>query len=123
MAQILRGLSYLHARRVIHRDIKGSNLLIAKTGEVKLADFGVSAQLNESEKRFSVVGTPYWSAWFPFFIVAVGTCTFQRTRTTAHTARPHTQHAPFNAHAHTARPHTQHAPQCLTILTSQWLPR
>lgn len=60
--QILRGLSYLHARRVIHRDIKGSNLLIAKTGEVKLADFGVSAQLNESEKRFSVVGTPYWMA-------------------------------------------------------------
>lgn len=99
-AQILRGLSYLHARRVIHRDIKGSNLLIAKTGEVKLADFGVSAQLNESEKRFSVVGTPYWSTWFPFFIIAaVGTGTFQRTRTTAH------------------------APQCLTIFTSQWLPR
>lgn len=82
---------------MIHRDIKGSNLLIAKTGEVKLADFGVSAQLNESEKRFSVVGTPYWSTWFPFFIV--GTGTLQRTRTTAH------------------------ARQCLTIFTAQWLPR
>jgi len=46
---------------VIHRDIKGANLLTTKDGVVKLADFGVSTKLGESGKANSVVGTPYWS--------------------------------------------------------------
>nr|CAD1843185.1 unnamed protein product [Ananas comosus var. bracteatus] len=57
--KVLRGLVYLHnERRIIHRDIKPSNLLVNKIGEVKIADFGVSAMLARSkEERITVTGT------------------------------------------------------------------
>lgn len=60
MAQVLSGLVYLHDQGVIHRDIKGANILTTKEGLVKLADFGVATKSNLSES--SVVGTPYWMA-------------------------------------------------------------
>eukprot|EP00201_Polytomella_parva_P005714 CAMPEP_0175080052 /NCGR_PEP_ID=MMETSP0052_2-20121109/25249_1 /TAXON_ID=51329 ORGANISM="Polytomella parva, Strain SAG 63-3" /NCGR_SAMPLE_ID=MMETSP0052_2 /ASSEMBLY_ACC=CAM_ASM_000194 /LENGTH=455 /DNA_ID=CAMNT_0016350621 /DNA_START=63 /DNA_END=1426 /DNA_ORIENTATION=+ len=82
VAQVLRGLAYLHAQGVVHRDIKGANILINKDGLVKLADFGVSSKLDDLEESASsnsangsssaqggakainrrVVGSPYWMA-------------------------------------------------------------
>ncbi|XP_038674663.1 mitogen-activated protein kinase kinase kinase kinase 4 isoform X3 [Scyliorhinus canicula] len=61
--EILRGLSHLHIHHVIHRDIKGQNVLLTENAEVKLVDFGVSAQLDRTVgRRNTFIGTPYWMA-------------------------------------------------------------
>ncbi|XP_045553715.1 TRAF2 and NCK-interacting protein kinase isoform X11 [Salmo salar] len=61
--EILRGLTHLHQHKVIHRDIKGQNVLLTENAEVKLVDFGVSAQLDRTVgKRNTFIGTPYWMA-------------------------------------------------------------
>ena len=68
--QILEGVAYLHLNRVIHRDLKGNNIMLMPTGVVKLIDFGCArrlSRLNPSSSHSadlikSVHGTPYWMA-------------------------------------------------------------
>ncbi|ELW48023.1 Serine/threonine-protein kinase 10 [Tupaia chinensis] len=61
--QMLEALSFLHSKRIIHRDLKAGNVLMTLEGDIRLADFGVSAKnLKTLQKRDSFIGTPYWMA-------------------------------------------------------------
>uniref|UniRef100_A0A8C3G6Y6 Mitogen-activated protein kinase kinase kinase 19 n=1 Tax=Cyclopterus lumpus TaxID=8103 RepID=A0A8C3G6Y6_CYCLU len=67
--QILEGVAYLHLNRVIHRDLKGNNVMLMPTGVIKLIDFGCARRLSclnhtasSSDLLKSVHGTPYWMA-------------------------------------------------------------
>jgi serine/threonine protein kinase len=62
---VLAGLVYLHDQGVIHRDIKGANILTTKDGAVKLADFGVASTAAGAASDDAVVGSPYWSVCCP----------------------------------------------------------
>ena len=73
--QTVDALQYCHGHGIIHRDLKAGNILLMNTGEVKLADFGVSALNDENDKmRDTFIGTPYWMApeviiFWTFFMV------------------------------------------------------
>lgn len=62
--QILCGLCFLHEKGIIHRDIKGGNVLVHENGTVKLADFGASTKtsLDKTQETESIKGTPYFMA-------------------------------------------------------------
>ena len=81
VAQLLKGLAFLHYKRVVHRDVKGANVLTTKDGVVKIADFGVALRrardedddddddetanengMNATSSDLDVQGTPYWMA-------------------------------------------------------------
>eukprot|EP00126_Sphaerothecum_destruens_P005735 Sdes_comp19003_c0_seq1m9546 len=63
MKQMLEALSYIHQRKIVHRDIKAGNILLTSAGIAKLADFGVSAKNKSTlQKRDTFIGTPYWMA-------------------------------------------------------------
>lgn len=67
--QIVEGVAYLHLSQVIHRDLKGNNIMLMPTGIIKLIDFGcarrlscISSSSGSADLLKSVHGTPYWMA-------------------------------------------------------------
>ena len=73
-AQLFLGLEALHAMRVLHRDVKPSNVLMRHDGYISLTDFGLCAQLDTDEPITGKTGTPatttaqrrkWWKAWMP----------------------------------------------------------
>ena len=62
ISELLEALVYLHETCfIIHRDIKAGNILLTETGQIKLADFGVSAKNHSPlQRRDTFIGTPYW---------------------------------------------------------------
>ncbi|CAL6034429.1 Kinase [Hexamita inflata] len=61
--EMLSGLLFLKEKLVMHRDIKAQNLLVTSEGNIKVSDFGVSAQLkNDAQKKQTFIGTPFWMA-------------------------------------------------------------
>uniref|UniRef100_A0AC35GY18 Protein kinase domain-containing protein n=1 Tax=Panagrolaimus sp. PS1159 TaxID=55785 RepID=A0AC35GY18_9BILA len=59
--QVVQGLIFLHSKNVIHRDLKASNILLTSDGIAKIADFGVSVILSNSDEGSNTfIGTPHW---------------------------------------------------------------
>ena len=57
---VLQGLIIIHEKNLIHRDIKGANILLSEDGYAKLGDFGVGTKLLDENFRSSIKGSPYW---------------------------------------------------------------
>ncbi|EPY51666.1 STE/STE20/YSK protein kinase Nak1 [Schizosaccharomyces cryophilus OY26] len=63
LRETLQALKFIHHAGIIHRDIKAANILVSVSGNVKLCDFGVAAEINiNRRKRTTFIGTPYWMA-------------------------------------------------------------
>ena len=77
--ETIKALVYLHTElNIVHRDLKAGNILLTAAGDVRLADFGVSAQLSPIKPAcVTLIGTPYWMVlnkkklflFFEFFLL------------------------------------------------------
>jgi mitogen-activated protein kinase kinase len=72
-SSVLKGLDYLHQRRIIHRDIKPSNIVVTRDGVIKLCDFGVSGELIDSMAG-TFTGTSYYMAVSYTFVCFEAEC-------------------------------------------------
>ena len=66
LQEIACGLSYLHAKKIIHRDLKSANVLIDSDKHAKLTDFGVSKELGKTSEQTAHIGTSHYMV-FLFF--------------------------------------------------------
>ncbi|CAB4054331.1 MYO3 [Lepeophtheirus salmonis] len=63
LSEVTHSLNYLHTQKTIHRDIKGHNIMLTSSGDVKLIDYGIACNIKDTyDKRHTSVGTPYWMA-------------------------------------------------------------
>jgi myosin III len=59
--ELTRALVHLHDHNVMHRDVRGANILLNKSGEIKLADYGLSRDFGKTNnKRYTSIGSPHW---------------------------------------------------------------
>ena len=60
-AQMVLAIQHVHKKKILHRDLKSGNVFLTKAGIVKIGDFGIARELNEtSDFAATVVGTPYY---------------------------------------------------------------
>ncbi|XP_023317073.1 neither inactivation nor afterpotential protein C isoform X2 [Trichogramma pretiosum] len=63
LRETIKAVMHLHENNVLHRDIRASNIMLTKEGEVKLVDFGLARAIKgELGKRFTCIGSPNWMA-------------------------------------------------------------
>lgn len=71
LIKLFQGLIFLHENRIIHRDVRGNNIMLTKQGQVKILDFGLSRMTKDDMgKRKTSIGSPCWMA--PEVVTSIG---------------------------------------------------